>query len=153
MTGPLTKQLTIGAVARQAGVGVETIRYYEREGLLPAPERSAAGYRLYTAEAVSQLQFILRAKTLGFTLKEIESLQALQFDRTASRADVRQQVRHKVQEMEAKIADLQRMRAELLSLIQECHGEGIAAECPIITALQGERAGSEEEELHDHAEI
>ena len=110
--------LRIGEVAKQAGVGVETVRFYEREGLLDEPDRRASGYRQYDEEAVAVLRFIRRAKELGFTLKEIKSLLNLRLDASATRADVREQAREKVADIEAKIADLQRMKESLLRLIR-----------------------------------
>jgi MerR family transcriptional regulator, copper efflux regulator len=131
------KPLTIGDVARRAGVGVETVRFYERQGLLEEPERRASGYRQYDDEAVAVLRFIRRAKGLGFTLKEIKGLLALRLDASATRAEVRQQARAKVTDIETRIADLQRMRDVLLKLIRKCHGDGAATGCPILEALQG----------------
>lgn len=136
--------LRIGEVAKQAGVGVETVRFYEREGLLDEPERRASGYRQYDEEAVAVLRFIRRAKELGFTLKEIKSLLNLRLDTSATRADVREQAREKVADIEAKIADLQRMKDSLLKLIRKCSGHGTAKGCPILDALQG--SGGEETE-------
>src|SRR5579885_1353155 len=129
------KPLTIGDVARRAGVGVETVRFYERQGLLAEPERRVSGYRQYGDEAVAVLRFIRRAKELGFTLKEIKGLLELRLDATASRAEVRRQA--KVADIEAKIADLQRMRDVLQNLVRKCHGEGATTGCPILGALEG----------------
>ena len=129
--------LSIGEVARRAGVGVETVRFYERQGLLEEPERRASGYRQYDDEAVAVLRFIRRAKELGFTLKEIKSLLALRLDASATKAEVREQAKAKVADIEARIADLQRMREVLLKLIKKCHGDGAASGCPILGALQG----------------
>jgi MerR family copper efflux transcriptional regulator len=129
--------MTIGEVARQASVGVETVRFYEREGLLAEPQRRASGYRQYDNQAVAVLRFIRRAKELGFTLKEIKSLLGLWFSTTATRVEVRQQAKAKVADIEAKIADLQRMREALLKLVRKCHGDGTARGCPILEALQG----------------
>lgn len=131
------KPLTIGAVARRAGVGVETVRFYERQGLLEEPQRRASGYRQYGEEDVAVLRFIRRAKELGFTLKEIKGLLALRLDASATRAEVREQARTKVADIEARIADLQRMRDALQGLITQCHGDGPTAGCPILAALQG----------------
>ena len=134
------KPLTIGEVARQAGVGVETVRFYERRGLLEEPQRRASGYRQYDGEAVAVLRFIRRAKELGFTLKEIKALLDLRLDASATRAEVRRQATAKVADIEAKIADLQRMRDVLHKLIRKCHGDGAASGCPILEALQGREA-------------
>jgi MerR family copper efflux transcriptional regulator len=133
----MKRTLSIGAVARQAGVGIETVRFYERQGLLAEPVRKASGYRQYDDDAVAVLQFIRRAKELGFTLKEIKSLLALRLDASATRADVRQQAKEKVADIEAKIADLQKMRDSLAMLIKKCNGNGTLIGCPIIEAMQG----------------
>src|ERR687896_82889 len=92
-----TKPLTIGQVARQSGVGVETVRFYEREGLLPRPSREASsGYRQYSPEAVSRLRFIRRAKELGFTLREIGELLDLRVDPATNRGDVKRRTAAKI---------------------------------------------------------
>ena len=130
------KTWSIGEVARRAGVGVETVRFYERQGLLEAPQRRASGYRQYDGDAVAVLRFIRRAKELGFTLKEIKALLSLRLDASATRAEVRQQARAKVADIEARIADLQRMRDVLQTLIRKCHGNGATNGCPILDALQ-----------------
>jgi len=133
------KFLTIGEVARQAGVGVETVRFYERQGLLEEPQRRASGYRQYDEEAVAVLRFIRRGKELGFTLREIKGLLALRLDATATRAEIRQQAKAKVADIEARIADLRRMRDVLQKLIRKCHGDGSTIGCPILAALQGQK--------------
>ena len=133
------KPLSIGEVARQAAVGVETVRFYERQGLLDEPERKPSGYRQYDPEAVAVLRFIRRAKELGFTLKEIKALLGLRLAASATRAEVRRQARAKVADIEAKVADLQRMRGALLELIDTCHGDGPAGGCPILASLQGQQ--------------
>ncbi|HVJ81936.1 MAG TPA: heavy metal-responsive transcriptional regulator [Planctomycetia bacterium] len=127
--------LTIGRVAKAAGIGVETVRFYEREGLLEPPARKESGYRLYQADAVARLRFIRRAKELGFTLKEIRELFALRLDRSATRRDVRQRAAAKVTEIEGKIRDLERMKKTLSDLSATCHGDGPADGCPILKAL------------------
>jgi Cu(I)-responsive transcriptional regulator len=132
------KPLTVGQVARRAGVGVETIRFYERQGLLDEPARRASRYRQYGDDAVAVLRFIRRAKQLGFTLKEIKGLLALRGDTSATRADVREQATAKIVDIEAKIRDLQRMREALSVLTASCHGDGPAADCPILEALNGD---------------
>src|SRR4028118_999620 len=95
--------LTIGQVARRAGIGIETVRFYEREGLLEGPDRRASGYRQYGEDVVRRLRFIRRAKELGFTLREIADLLSLKHDPTATRTDVRERVRAKVEDIEAKV--------------------------------------------------
>lgn len=135
------KPLTIGEVARKAGVGVETVRFYERQGLLEEPQRRASGYRQYEEEAVAVLRFIRRAKELGFTIREIKGLLALRLDATATKAEVRQQAKAKVADIEARIADLQRIQDALQKLIKKCHGDGSTTGCPILAALQGQNDG------------
>lgn len=128
--------LTIGQLAHACGVGVETIRFYERQGLLPAPPRSGAGYRHYPASAVQRLSFIRRAKELGFTLKEISELLLLQDDGQAhSRAEVKAIAEARLAEVTAKIHDLERVRTALTQLAACCSGEGPVQGCPIIEAL------------------
>jgi len=130
---------TIGALARQSGVGVETVRFYEREGLLPPASRRPSGYRQYSEEAVAVIRFIRRAKELGFTLREIKSLLALRTDHSATRAEVRHQAEAKIADLETRIADLQRMRSALATLVAGCHGNGPLPGCPILETLQGTR--------------
>ncbi|SRR5581483_7076532 len=132
------KTLTIGQVARRAGVGVETVRFYERQGLLDEPDRRESGYRQYTEAVILRLRFIRRAKELGFTLKEIRELIALRRDPSATRAEVRQQATAKITDIEAKIRDLQRMKEALLKLTASCGGRGPASGCPILEALDGQ---------------
>jgi Hg(II)-responsive transcriptional regulator len=129
------KPLSIGQVAKSAGVGVETVRFYEREGLLSQPERKASGYRRYDDEAVQVLRFVRRAKQLGFTLKEIKNLLELRRSSSATRADVRKQALAKLDDIEGKIRDLTRMQAALQTLVRKCHGHGAAITCPMLDAL------------------
>jgi MerR family transcriptional regulator, copper efflux regulator len=131
----MEKSLTIGKVASRAGVGVETVRFYERRGLLAEPDRKASGYRQYGEDVVARLRFIRRAKELGFTLKEVAELLALRHDPAATRSDVREKVRAKVEDIEAKVRDLQRIRGVLLGLADMCHGHGPADDCPILRAI------------------
>ena len=131
------KTMRIGEVAKQAKVSVETVRYYERQGLLKEPPRRASEYREYDDDTVALLRFISRANELGFTLKEIGSLMQLRSDASATQSQVRRQAKNKLAAIEAKITDLQRMRDALLLLLETCHGDGPAGECPIIESLQG----------------
>lgn len=127
--------LSIGRLAQQAGVGIDTIRYYEREGLLPSPPRLPSGYRRYTAEALPRLRFIRRAKTLGFTLPEIAELLSLSERRGSDARGVKTAAEAKLQRIEAQITDLQRMRRGLKQLIAACPGHVELHECPILKAL------------------
>src|SRR5712691_8722675 len=110
------KPLTIGQVARGAGVGVETVRFYERQGLLQEPARKESGYRQFTEDVVARLQFIKRAKELGFTLKEIKELLALRVDPETTCAEVRERARIKIADVETKILELQRIKKALVKL-------------------------------------
>jgi MerR family mercuric resistance operon transcriptional regulator len=130
--------LTIGKLAKAAGVGVETIRFYEREGLLPEPRRKRSGYRQYTPDAVARVLFIRRAKELGFTLKEITELLGLRVDPDKSCADVRALARAKIVDVERKMADLVRIKSALDRLAKACRGKGPTSECPILDALEVE---------------
>jgi len=132
--------LRIGQVAKQAGVGVETIRFYERKGLIEEPPRGDSGYRQYEEGAVSRIRFIRRTRELGFTLKEIRELLNLRVDADASLGDVRRRSEAKLLEIEGKIADLRRMKRALAELTARCCGEGPIGECPILEALYGEPA-------------
>ncbi len=128
------RKLTIGITAKQAGVTIDTIRFYERRGLLPSPTRTANGYRIYTADTIDRLEFVRRAKKLGFTLDEIASLLTLQ-DEGGSKAEVKKLSREKLIKIEHKISDLQRMQAMLRVLNKQCSGSGSIRNCPIIETL------------------
>ena len=127
--------LRIGEVAQQAEVNVQTLRYYERRGLLAAPEREASGFRRYPADTVRLVRFIKRAQELGFTLNEIEELATLRQSRSRNRSRVRQLAGDKVRDIEEKIRQLRAMRKALGVLVQSCDCEGQRLECPIIEAL------------------
>jgi MerR family transcriptional regulator, copper efflux regulator len=127
---------TIGQVAREAGIGVETIRFYEREGLLEQPERKASGYRQFDDEAVSRLRFIKQAQRLGFTLREIKELLALKLAPSTTRAEIRAQAVAKVDDIEKRIKELKRMKKALAPLIAACDGRGTLDGCPILAALE-----------------
>ncbi|MBD8525654.1 MerR family transcriptional regulator [Pseudomarimonas arenosa] len=127
--------LTIGGVARASGCHIETIRYYERIGLLPAPARSASGYRHYQLQDVERLRFIARGRELGFSLDEIRSLLQLAEDPGLSCVDVDTLARQHLADIKAKLSDLQRMADELQRTIAACHG-GQRAECTILEALK-----------------
>ncbi|WP_425600991.1 heavy metal-responsive transcriptional regulator [Dyella sedimenti] len=130
--------MTIGAVAKRVGVAIDTIRYYEREGLLPEPERRASGYRSYDEGAVRQLRFIRRAKDLGFTLEEIRDLLALSADRKRGVKAVRQRARDRLAAIDERIVELTRVRNGLEQLIEACPGHGAPEQCPILRALTGQ---------------
>ncbi len=130
--------LTIGAVAKRAGVAIDTIRYYERQGLLPEPMRRASGYRSYGDGAVAQLRFIRRAKALGFTLEEIRDLLTLSTDRLHGVKRVKQRATQRLAAIEQRIAEWGRVRDGLAQLIESCPGHGRPESCPILAALNDE---------------
>jgi MerR family copper efflux transcriptional regulator len=123
----------IGTLARRAGVRIDTVRYYERSGLLPPKLRLASGYRRYGATELARLRFIRRAQALGFTLREVEELLALSRHRDVAR--VKRSAQMKLTDVERRIADLQRVRAGLRNLVAACPGSGRAEDCPILKAL------------------
>lgn len=124
---------SIGQLAKHAEAGVETIRYYERRGLMPEPPRAPSGYRRYPPDAVEQLRFIRRAKLLGFTLDEIGTLLSLQ--EGGERAEVKAIAQAKLAIIDSRIEDLKRMRGALAHLEKQCSGRGPVNGCPIIEAL------------------
>jgi len=128
--------LTIGKVARGAALAVDTVRYYEREGLLNKPARTAAGYRYYSSDAVARLRFIRQAKDLGFSLSEIKELLALRVAPGKSCADVRAHAEHKIADVDRRIASLKRVRGALMKLASACSGKGPVSQCPILEALE-----------------
>ncbi len=132
------KVLSIGKVANRAGVGIETVRFYEREGLIAAPPRSESGYRQYPADTVARLRFVKKAKELGFSLKEIRELLSLKAKSSGSCGDVRNRATGKIEDIDRKIAVLQAMRKALSALVEECSGEGPRSACPILGALDAE---------------
>ena len=127
--------LTIGGVAQKAGVGVETVRFYERQGLLEEPPRRESGYREYGDEAIAQLRFIKRAKRLGFTLKEIKELLSLWRHPSTPAADVKRRVDAKIADIEMKVKALQKMKKALAKLTTTCSEHGTSGQCPLLEAL------------------
>jgi MerR family mercuric resistance operon transcriptional regulator len=135
-----TKSLTIGRLATEAGVNLETVRYYERRGLLPRPPRSASGYRLFPAEATRRLRFIRRAQELGFSLGEIRELLSLRVSRGSTSAQVKARAEAKLADIEARIKSLESMKNTLRKLTKICAGCGPIAKCPILESLDREDA-------------
>lgn len=127
--------LTIGKLARETGVAVETLRYYERRGLIAPCRRTASGYRLYQPDASRRLRFIRRAQALGFSLDEIADLLALSDNPAKSAAEVKQLTQGKIADIDGRIQDLERMRQGLAALEAHCPGHGSTADCPILRAL------------------
>lgn len=130
----------IGEVAKRAGVGIDTVRYYERSDLLPAPERSASGYRQYDRSDVRRLRFIRRAKELGFALKDIRELLGLSIDNERGVRGIKARAEVRLADIELRIRELQRMRQGLKALIVACPGHGELQECPILAALAGKES-------------
>ena len=130
--------LTIGQVAKRSGIGLETVRFYERKGLIEEPPRTDSGYRQYPEEAVGRIRFIRRAKELGFALKEISELLSLRVDPDTTCVDVRKQTEFKISDVEEKIRALRRIKTALKKLAASCVGTGPASECPILEALDSQ---------------
>ena len=128
--------MTVGQLARRAGVGVQTVRYYERRHLLPTAARRASGYREFTPAALDRLRFIRRAQELGFTLSEIAELLALRLDPHTTAAEVKARAGHKIDEIDGKIRDLEQIRHALTHLAGRCRGgRGPTGDCPLLEAL------------------
>ena len=128
-------QLTIGQLAKQAGVGVETIRYYERRGLMAKPGRRASGYRQYDETAIARIAFIRRCKDLGFTLTEIKELLGLWFDTQTTCTEVRRKAEQKIDDIESRIKTLQAMKRSLRKVVDQCHQRKSLQECPLLDGL------------------
>ncbi len=132
--------MQIGAVAKAAGLGVDAVRFYEREGLIEEPRRRPSGYRQYEPEVVLQLRFIRDAKGLGFSLKEIRELLSLEADTAATAADVRELAERKLSDIAQRVESLQAMQAALSTLVDGCPGSGPMSGCSILQALNREEA-------------
>ena len=130
--------MKIGELAKRAEVPIDTVRYYERLGLLPAPPRMASGYRLYVPGDVARLNFIKRAKALGFTLDEIQALLSLSGRRDDDMAAMKAAASETLAKVEAKLVELERMRDGLQALVTSCPGHGALEQCPILNALAGD---------------
>ncbi|TMB49800.1 MAG: MerR family transcriptional regulator [Deltaproteobacteria bacterium] len=125
-------------VAKQGGVNLETVRYYERRGLLPKPPRTATGYRAFEPDAVRRLRFIRHAQALGFSLHEIKELLALRVKAGVSSADVRQRAQAKLVDIDEKLKTLRAMKKVLTRFTESCSGAGPISRCPILAALERE---------------
>ena len=130
------ERLSIGRLARHAGVKISTVRVYERHGLLEAPARSDAGYREYVSADLDRLVFIRRAKELGFTLSEIRELLGLFDDPDTGCADVRATAEEKLADIKARLRDLRQIQRSLTDLTNACTGKGPTSGCPIFQALE-----------------
>ena len=131
------KLLTIGRLARESGINLETVRYYERRGLLPRPPRTASGYRMFPPDATRRLRFIKRAQDLGFSLDEIHELLTLRTSPRTSAGEVRKRAEAKIRDIERKIQTLGSMKKTLQKLVRGCSGCAPISECPILESLDG----------------
>jgi len=130
--------LKTGELAKQAGVNVETLRFYEREGLLAEPPRRPSGYREYPPDTVQRIRFIQRAKELGFTLREIKGLLQLRVDPDTTCAEVKEHAAEKIADVKQKISDLKKIERALNKLMNTCRGSGPIDDCSILKHLEKE---------------
>jgi MerR family mercuric resistance operon transcriptional regulator len=130
--------MRIGNVAKQVGITVEAIRFYEKKGLIEPPGRNESGYREYPEDAVQLLAFIKRAKELGFSLREIKDLMSLRYTPGATCSDVKQQTEEKIADIDRKVEDLLRIKKALTDLVSVCPGKGSLSHCSIMEALESQ---------------
>lgn len=128
--------MTIGQVATQLGLNVQTIRFYEREGLLPKLERSSSGYRQFNAEVVKRILFIRHAQEVGFSLREISTLLSLRADPEGSCDTVRQFTSEKIEQLNMRLKNLRKMKKTLQNLAEMCRSGLPVSSCPILDALE-----------------
>jgi DNA-binding transcriptional MerR regulator len=133
------ESLTIGKLARRAGVGIDTVRFYERAGLIPRARRTPSGYRLYAQSDADRLRFIRRAKGLGFSLEEIAELLQLNAGK-GNRATVKRLAQQRLDDLDRRIREMSAIRDALGQLVRQCSGSGPVAGCPIIDGVLGETA-------------
>lgn len=131
--------MNIGEAAAASGVSAKMIRHYEEQGFVPKAGRTVAGYRVYRENDVHALRFIRRSRDLGFSLKEIKDLLGLWNNRRRASADVKRMAEKHVEELDARIAEMQAMRRTLVNLTEHCHGDA-RPDCPILDDLAGEEA-------------
>ena len=134
----MTTNLTIGKLAKEAGVNVDTVRYYERRHLLTKPARTPSGYRQYLPEAVTRIKFIKRAQELGFSLNEISELLQLRVDADSACEDVKARAETTVADIQSKIQTIERIQRTLAELIDHCDLRQPTEACPILKALEDE---------------
>lgn len=127
--------MTIGELARESGVGVEAIRFYERRRLITQPRRPASGFRTYDEQTVARVRFIRQAQELGFTLAEIKLLE-LRLDPRRSCADVKAEAEAKIEDIDERIASLRVMRGALVDITRSCSGDGPTSACPILDGIE-----------------
>ncbi len=131
--------MTTGQLAKKAGVNIQTIRYYERRGLMPKPHRRESGYREYSDEAVKRIQLIRHAKGLGFSLKEIHELLSLSLDPETPCSEVKKRAEAKISDIDERIKNLQWIKNSLLKLSKACQRSWPISECPILEALEKQK--------------
>ena len=132
------RTMSIGRLAQLGGVNIDTIRYYERQKVLPSPARSASGYRRYDEADLQRLRFVRRSKELGFSLAEIGDLLSLTQDRASDMRRVKRKAEQRLAQVEQKIDELKRVKRGLKTLIAACPGAGNLRGCPIVAALSGD---------------
>lgn len=132
--------MQIGQLAQGTGVAIDTVRYYERNGILPPPQRQPSGYRRYDDDDIARLRFVRRAKALGFTLAEIRDLLTLSARPADDMAGLKAAAGAKLADVERKLAELARVRDGLRTLIDACPGHGALERCPILASLAEEQA-------------
>jgi Hg(II)-responsive transcriptional regulator len=130
------KNYTIGQLARKVNVNIQTIRFYERKGILPKPNRKPSGYRMFTEEDVKRLNFIHLSKCHGFSLREIKELLDLRIDSKISCEEVRALAEKKIELMDTKIEELKSMKGALLKLVDSCRNREYSSDCPILEAFE-----------------
>ena len=134
----IPRSMKIGELAATSGLSVDTIRFYEKQGLLRSPKRTAANYRVYDVQARQRLVFIRKARDLGFTLQEIGQLLNLSEDNLAGAGDVKQRAQQKLDDLDRRITEMQAMRRSLEALVRACPGQGPKERCPILAAFATE---------------
>jgi len=141
--GAYAVSMRIGQVAKRVGVGIETIRFYERKGLIVQPPRPTGRYREYHKEAVARIRFIKCAKELGFSLTEISEFLSLQANPRATCADVKQRAEAKISTIQERVKGLQTMKHALGKLVKSCSGRGPLTDCPIIDCFETQKEKEE----------
>lgn len=132
--------MKIGELAKRCDVNIDTIRYYERQGLMPAPDRLASGYRQYETVDIARLRFVRRSKALGFTLEEIRELLALSDHGDDDMGELKAAAVAKLADIQIRLVELARIRDGLQTLIDACPGHGALAQCPILNALASDQS-------------
>jgi len=127
---------SIGQIAKKSGISVDTIRYYEKEGLLEKPQRKDSGYRQYNDDVIERLSFIRQAKSLGFTLTQINELLSLEVKKGTTSKDIKNIAQSKLKDIEEKIKMLKKMQKILKELVTQCSGKGPVEQCPILNAIK-----------------